>query len=81
MHATPPSAPQARWSLLLLLALLGVVGLAKVESPAIEAGVKAVGFPPSFVGVVIALLVLLPETLAAFRAATRDRVQVRRNLS
>jgi Ca2+:H+ antiporter len=58
-----------------------VVGLAKVESPSIEAGVKAVGFPPSFVGVVIALLVLLPETLAAFRAATRDRVQISLNLS
>ena len=43
--------------------------------------VKAVGFPPSFVGVVIALLVLLPETLAAFRAATRDRVQISLNLA
>jgi Ca2+:H+ antiporter len=30
---------------------------------------------------VIALLVLLPETLAAFRAATRDRVQISLNLS
>ena len=48
-----------------------MVGLAKVESPAIEAGVEAVGFPQSFVGVVIALLVLLPETLAAVRAAAR----------
>ena len=46
-----------------------MVGLAKVESPAIEAGVAAAGFPQSFVGVVIALLVLLPETLAAVRAA------------
>ena len=50
---------------LLLVALVAVVGLAKVESPAIEGGVAAAGFPPSFVGVVIALLVLLPETLAA----------------
>jgi hypothetical protein len=49
--------------------LVAVVGLAKVESPAIEAGVAAIGFPQSFVGVVIALLVLLPETLAATRAA------------
>ena len=52
-----------------MLALVAVVGLAKVESPAIEAGVAAIGFPGSFVGVVIALLVLLPETLAAGRAA------------
>jgi Ca2+:H+ antiporter len=81
-HADPPTARAAWTSLsLLLVALVGVVGLAKVESPSIEAGVKAVGFPNSFVGVVIALLVLLPETLAAFRAATRDRVQISLNLS
>jgi Ca2+:H+ antiporter len=62
-HAEPPTARAATASLLLLLvALVAVVGLAKVESPAIEVGVAAVGFPPSFVGVVIALLVLLPET-------------------
>jgi Ca2+:H+ antiporter len=40
-----------------------------------------VGFPPSFVGVVIALLVLLPETLAAARAASRDRIQTSLNLA
>jgi Ca2+:H+ antiporter len=58
-----------------------VVGLAKVESPAIEAGVRAAGFPQSFVGVVIALLVLLPETLAAVRAARRNRIQISLNLA
>jgi Ca2+:H+ antiporter len=82
VHAEPPPARVAWRSLgLLLVALVAVVGLAKVESPSIESGVKAVGFPPSFVGVVIALLVLLPETLAAFRAATRDRVQISLNLA
>ncbi|MFI6028648.1 calcium:proton antiporter [Amycolatopsis magusensis] len=81
-HADPPTTKAALTSLgLLLLALIAVVGLAKVESPAIEAGVKAVGFPPSFVGVVIALLVLLPETLAALRAALRERVQISLNLA
>ena len=60
---------------------MAVVGLAKVESPAIEAGVAAAGFPPSFVGVVIALLVLLPETLAAVRAARRNRIQTSLNLA
>jgi Ca2+:H+ antiporter len=75
-HADPPSGRKALASLgLLLISLVAVVGLAKVETPAIEAGVAAVGFPPSFVGVVIALLVLLPETLAAARAANRDRIQ------
>ncbi|SNR25276.1 calcium:proton antiporter [Blastococcus mobilis] len=81
-HADPPTGRATAASLLLLLiALVGVVGLAKVESPAIEAGVAAVGFPPSFVGVVIALLVLLPETLAAGRAALRNRLQISLNLA
>jgi Ca2+:H+ antiporter len=81
-HAEPPTARAAGMSLLLLLvALVAVVGLAKVESPAIEAGVAAVGFPPSFVGVVIALLVLLPETIAAARAALRNRIQISLNLA
>ena len=81
-HAEPPSNRTALTSLgLLLLALVAVVGLAKVESPAIETGVRAAGFPQSFVGVVIALLVLLPETLAAVRAARRDRIQISLNLA
>ncbi|GAA1039835.1 ionic transporter y4hA [Virgisporangium ochraceum] len=81
-HAAPPSNREAWGSLgLLLLALVGVVGLAKVESPAIEAGVEAAGFPHSFVGVVIALLVLLPETVAAVRAALRNKIQISLNLA
>lgn len=81
-HADPPSSRAALTSLaLLLLALVAVVGLAKVESPAIEAGVEAAGLPASFVGVVIALLVLLPETLAATRNALRDRIQTSLNLA
>jgi Ca2+:H+ antiporter len=80
-HAAPPPARAAAASLgLLLVALVAVVGLAKVVSPAIEAGVAAVGFPSSFVGVVIALLVLLPETLAAARAARRNQIQISLNL-
>jgi hypothetical protein len=55
--------------------------LAKVESPAIEDGVLAAGLPISFVGVVIALLVLLPETIAAANAARRDRIQTSLNLA
>lgn len=65
----------------MLVALVAVVGLAKVESPSIREGVAALGFPQSFVGVVIALLVLLPETLAAAKAARRGRVQTSLNLA
>lgn len=82
VHAEPPSNRQALTSLALLtVALVSVVGLAKVESPAIESGVAAAGLPASFVGVVIALLVLAPETLAAVRAARRGRVQTSLNLA
>jgi Ca2+:H+ antiporter len=80
-HAPAPSARAAAASLVLLIvALVAVVGDAKAVSPAIEAGVAAAGFPPAVVGVVIALLVLAPETLAAVRAAHRDRVQISLNL-
>jgi Ca2+:H+ antiporter len=81
-HADPPSRRATVTSLaLLLVSLVAVVGLAKIESPAIEAGVAAVGFPASFVGVVIALLVLLPESIAAVRAARRNRLQISLNLA
>jgi len=81
-HANPPTNKATLVSLgLLMVALVAVVGDAKAVSPTIESGVESVGFPPSFVGVVIALLVLLPETLAAVRAARRDRVQTSLNLA
>jgi Ca2+:H+ antiporter len=81
-HAAPPSNRRAFISLgLLVVALVAVVGLAKIETPAIEDAVDAIGAPPSAVGVVIALLVLLPETLAAVRNARRNRVQTSFNLA
>jgi Ca2+:H+ antiporter len=81
-HADPPSDREALTSLgLLVLSLVAVVGLAKLESSAIEDAVASIGAPQSAVGVVIALLVLLPETLAAVRNARRDRVQTSFNLA
>ncbi|WP_433671155.1 calcium:proton antiporter [Nocardia sp. CA-136227] len=81
-HEEPPTRRESLRSLgLLLVALIGVVGLAKVESPNIEHGIAALGLPPSAVGVVIAMLVLLPETIAAVRTARRDRVQISLNLA
>ncbi|MFI9824715.1 calcium:proton antiporter [Streptomyces sp. NPDC052013] len=81
-HARAPSARTALISLGLLgVALIGVVGLAKGVSPTIESGVDAAGLPHAVVGVIIALLVLLPETIAALRSARRDRVQTSLNLA
>jgi Ca2+:H+ antiporter len=81
-HAEPPSDRETLKSLaLLVVALVAVVGLAKIESPAIEDAVAAIGAPPSAVGVAIALLVLQPETLSAVRNARRDRLQTSFNLA
>ncbi len=81
-HAAPPGNAAAGASFaLLLVALLGVVGLAKVLSPTIERGVAAAGAPRTTIGIAIALLVLLPETWAAIRAALANRLQTSLNLA
>ena len=81
-HAAPPTDRHAITSLVVLVvALVAVVGLAKIESKPIEDAVDAAGAPQSAVGVVIALLVLMPETLAAYRNAARGRVQISLNLA
>ena len=82
VHAPAPTRQTALVSLgMLMLALVAVVGLAKIVSPTIKSGVLAVGAPISSVGVVIALLVLAPETVAAVRAARRRRIQTSFNLA
>ncbi len=81
-HAMPPSVRTALLSAgLLLVSLVAVVGLAKALSPIIEAGVDRVGAPKAVVGVAIAALVLLPEGLAALRAARANRLQTSLNLA
>jgi Ca2+:H+ antiporter len=77
-----PSTRETWWSVvLLLLSLVAVVGLAKVLSPTIEKVVVDAGLPITVVGVVIALLVLLPETITALRSARRGQVQTSFNLA
>jgi Ca2+:H+ antiporter len=81
-HADPPTAKQALTSLGLLLAsLVAVVGLAKVLSPSIEAAVANAGAPAAVVGIIIAALVLLPEGMAATKAAANNRLQTSLNLA
>jgi Ca2+:H+ antiporter len=66
---------------LLVVSLAGVVGLAKTLAPRIEDAVVWAGAPQAFVGVVIALMILLPESVAAIRAAHRGEMQTSLNLS
>jgi Ca2+:H+ antiporter len=82
IHAAPPSNRLAWLSFgLLLVALVAVVGLAKVLSPTIEAALAAAGAPPAVLGIAIAMLVLLPEAWAAARAARANRLQNSLNLA
>ncbi len=81
-HAEPPSVQVALISMVLMLvSLIAVVGLAKMLAPSVEAGVRSASAPAAVVGIVIALLVLLPETLAALRAAIHNRMQTSLNLA
>lgn len=82
VHGAPPSGPAALGSLaLLIISLVAVVALAKALTPTVEAGIDRFGAPKAVVGVIIAALVLLPESLAAMRAARLNRLQTSMNLA
>jgi len=81
-HAPPPSNRTAAVSAALLVAaLVAIVGLAKILTPAVESTIAYLGAPKAVVGIVIAALVLLPEGLAALNAALRNRLQTSLNLA
>jgi Ca2+:H+ antiporter len=83
--AAPASPPSARIAgiaaLLLVLSLTAVVLLAKSLAPSIESGIEAAGAPSRLAGVIVAAIVLLPETGAAIAAARRNRLQTSINLA
>ncbi|PZO74872.1 MAG: ionic transporter y4hA [Sphingomonas taxi] len=81
-HAAPPSGRATGIAFAaLLVALVSVVLLAKTLSPTIEAAVIGAGLPLTVVGVIIAALVLAPESLAAYKSARRNRLQTSLNLA
>ncbi len=80
-HAPPSAGVTALSALMLVLSLAGVVLLAETLSPTLEHGIRAAGLPVSFLGVVIATLVLLPESVAAIAAARADKLQTSLNLA
>jgi len=82
VHARPPTNREAAASFGLLLAsLVAVVGLAKILSPIIERALLQAGAPKAVLGILIALLVLMPESFAALRAARANRLQTSMNLA
>lgn len=81
-HVSPPANSQALQSLGgLLLSLVAVVGLAKVTSPVVQGFVDDRGLPQMMVAISIALIVLLPESISAFKAARYGRTQTSLNLA
>lgn len=78
----PVTRIEAIVSLILLLVSLGaVIFLAKKLSPVIEASVVEAGLPTALVGIAIAAVILLPEGVAALRAAGRNQYQISINLA
>ena len=81
-HAEPPTTRESLVSLgLLLVSLVVVVLSAKKLAPDMEAMLVSVGAPRAVVGIIIAAIVLLPEGVAAVRAALANRVQTSLNLA
>lgn len=80
-----PVPPTGRIALasfgLMCVCLFSVVVLAKSLSPALNEGVGAMGAPIAIAGIVVAAIVLLPETTAAVRAAAANRLQSSLNLA
>jgi Ca2+:H+ antiporter len=66
---------------LLLVSLVAVVLLAKKFSLVVDAGTALIGAPPAFAGVLVALLILLPESVAAIAAARKNDLQKSINLA
>jgi Ca2+:H+ antiporter len=81
-HAPPPSANKVFLSIgLLLVALIAIVGIAKALTPSVESVISWLRAPKAVVGIAIAMMVLLPESLAALRAARANRLQTSLNLA
>jgi Ca2+:H+ antiporter len=68
-------------TVLLLVSLLAVVLLAKKFSQVVDAGAALIGAPPAFAGILVALLILLPESVAAVAAARKNDLQKSINLA
>jgi Ca2+:H+ antiporter len=71
----------AQSMVLLLVSLLAVVLLAKKFSLVVDVATSMIGAPPAFAGLLVALLILLPEGVAAVAAARKNDLQKSINLA
>ena len=80
-HAYPSNKAVAVSVTMLLLALCGVILIAKKFAIILEIGLSIVGAPPAVAGIIIAIVVLAPESITAVRAAQRNELQKSLNLA
>lgn len=81
-YGAKPGPLATSLAVVLLLLSLGVVVLGAEElAPSLEGGLHALGAPPAVLGVIISLIVMAPESIAALRAAFADRLQTSLNLT
>jgi len=81
-HHIYPSNREVLVSVLMLfVALCGVILIAKKFAILLEAALPHVGAPPAVAGIVIAIVVLAPESISTVRAAQRDVLQKSLNLA
>ena len=72
-HAKPRSVPYH--AIFLLLTLIPIVLLSKKLAVIVDYGTDALGLPVALGGVLVAILVLAPEGLAAYEAAVANHLQ------
>ena len=80
-EVTPTEGKLALSAFFLCIALAAVVLLAKLVAVVINVGVSKLDAPSSISGVIIALIVLTPESIAAVKAAQKNDLQKSLNLA
>ncbi|WP_256437818.1 calcium:proton antiporter [Polynucleobacter sp. VK25] len=80
-HEKPTLKAAIYSGIAIIFSLTAVVLLSKALAPYIENFVDKIGAPKEFVGVMIAGLVLLPESISAIRQASNNKMQNSFNLA
>lgn len=80
-HSKPSNRKTIISAFCLIFSLIAVIVIAENLAPFIEAGVQAIGAPHEVVGILIACLVLLPESFTAIRQAIDNKMQNSFNLA
>ncbi len=80
-HEPPPRRMLISSLLALPVSLVAVVMLAEILADPVGEKIEQAGLPDALVGVVIALMVLMPEGIASIRAAAQNRLQTSLNLA